>query len=376
MNEEETATAKNLIYTIVICGKPFNLSWRSLTSDGPENYFTRQFQKSSSRIIHIDRNPDNFEKVAKHLRGYPFVTKDEDEHHALISDAHYYGLDKLLKILNSFVYLNVGGTIFRLKWDLFLNGKLHYGPFNYFTGPLQHSFFTPHTEEFIDAPPIHIQRNPDTFKDMIRHLQGYKIHIRDDVHRQHLLSDAQFYMFKKLQENLKTSITTDEHSEILLHIDDIKPSLFQVPASINGQMYYKRDNTAFPILIQLDDFNLCCHSGQSGYLFLLENPFKLKRGSNWTVSHQIEMDKHCATILDDNETGLSVQQFMGCFLNEPLWEPCSIHAQCQTKWLGVERAITGTFYLDSNTIFLSIKKMQVISSRREANMKRDFLPPV
>ncbi|KAI8875879.1 hypothetical protein K501DRAFT_279955 [Backusella circina FSU 941] len=106
MNEEETAIAKNLIYTIVICGKPFNLSWRSLTSDGPENYFTRQFQKSSSRIIHIDRNPDNFEKVAKHLRGYSFVTKDEDEHHALISDAHYYGLDKLLKILNSFVYLN------------------------------------------------------------------------------------------------------------------------------------------------------------------------------------------------------------------------------------------------------------------------------
>jgi hypothetical protein len=123
MNEEGIATTKNLIYTIVVSGKSFHLSWRSLTSDGPENYFTRYFEKSGSRTIHIDRNPDNFELVAKHLRGYPFVTRDEDEHHALISDANFYGLKNLVKILNSFVYLNVGGTIFRLKWDLFLNGK-------------------------------------------------------------------------------------------------------------------------------------------------------------------------------------------------------------------------------------------------------------
>jgi hypothetical protein len=208
---------------------------------------------------------------------------------------------------------------------------------------------------------------------MIRHLQGYTIHVRDDVHRQHLLSDAQFYMFKKLREKLCSSIT-EEDSELMLHINDIKPSLLQAPESINDRIYYKKENTAFPLLIQLDDFNLCCHSGQAGYLFLLETHLELK--DKWVVSQQMEMDKHCATLLDDSETGLSVQQFMAGFLNAPLWEPCSIHAQCQTRWLGVERAIAGTFYLASNTISLSIKKMQAISSRREANMKRDFLPPV
>jgi hypothetical protein len=114
----------NTIFTIVVCEQVFNVSWKSLISDGPNNFFTRHFLKAHSRIIHIDRSPDTMKLIIRHLRGYSIVAKDECQHQDLLNDAHYFGLKKLTKILKQFVYLNIGGTCFRLRWDLFDKGKV------------------------------------------------------------------------------------------------------------------------------------------------------------------------------------------------------------------------------------------------------------
>lgn len=113
------------VFTIVVSDRSFQIGWKSLISDGPDNFFTRHFIKSQARVIHIDRNADTFEYIIRHLRGYPIVAKDENQHQDLLNDAQYYGLKKLEKILTQFVFINVGGTTFRLKWDLFNKGKFN-----------------------------------------------------------------------------------------------------------------------------------------------------------------------------------------------------------------------------------------------------------
>jgi hypothetical protein len=118
------ASFANNIFKIVVADSQFQVSWKSLISDGPENFFTRYFIKEKTRIIHIDRNPETFEIIIRHLRGYPVVAKDECQHQDLLNDAQYYGLQKLQKILTQFVFINVGGTTFRLKWDLFNKGTV------------------------------------------------------------------------------------------------------------------------------------------------------------------------------------------------------------------------------------------------------------
>jgi hypothetical protein len=120
---KQLITNNNTIFTIVVCGSIFNISWESLVSDGPSNFFTRHFNKAGSRKIHIERSPDSFELIFRHLRGYPVVAKNELQHQDLLNDAHYFGLQKLYQTLQQFVYVNVGGTTFRLRWDLFNKGK-------------------------------------------------------------------------------------------------------------------------------------------------------------------------------------------------------------------------------------------------------------
>lgn len=114
----------NTIFTLVVCGQVFNISWKSLISDGPNNFFTRHLLKAKSRILHIDRSPDTFALLIRHLRGYSIVPKDECQNQDLLNDAHYFGLKKLTRSLNQFVYLNIGGTCFRLRWELFNKGKV------------------------------------------------------------------------------------------------------------------------------------------------------------------------------------------------------------------------------------------------------------
>lgn len=112
------------VYTIVVGGKPFRLSWETLKSDGPNNFFLEYFRKKKTKVMHIDRDADTFELIVRHLRGYYIRSIDDIQNQALLFDANYFGLNRLKKMLEEYLYLNVGGRVFRLPWTLFQKGML------------------------------------------------------------------------------------------------------------------------------------------------------------------------------------------------------------------------------------------------------------
>ncbi|KAI8326816.1 hypothetical protein BD560DRAFT_127989 [Blakeslea trispora] len=95
------------VYTLIVGGKVFRLSWESLKSDGPSNFFLDHFRKKKTRVMHIDRDPDIFELIVRHLRGYYIQPKDDIQNQSLVYDASYYGLQRLKKLLQDYLYLNM-----------------------------------------------------------------------------------------------------------------------------------------------------------------------------------------------------------------------------------------------------------------------------
>ncbi|CAO3618358.1 unnamed protein product [Mucor fragilis] len=363
---QQQQVSLNTVFTILVGGRTFYISWKSLLSDGPTNFFTRHFMRTKARVVHIDRSPDTFELIIRHLRGYPVVAKDEYQHQDLLNDSHYYGLKRLIKYLKQYVYVQVGNTTFRLKWDLFNKD----GPHNYFTGPLKHDLLAPHTNDLGQSPPIIIQRDPETFRDMIRHLQGYHIQVQDEAHRLRLLSDAQFYLFRRLRDKLCTVTTEQFHSEIVLHIKDIRPSQFQFD---QDQVGYLHDKKLFHPIIQLDNVNVCYHSTDS---FILESgDIQLTKNPQWTISKEIHVDKDCAIITQEcqSETHLRLATYLHDLETEPKTQ-CTTHPNCWVTWFGIEKALSRvSANATDSRLHMSVEKMQIVRSRLQANMKRDFL---
>lgn len=235
---------------------------------------------------------------------------------------------------------------------------------------MKHALLAPHTNDLGQAPPIIIQRDPETFRDMIRHLQGYQIHVRDEQHRLRLLSDAQFYLFRKLRDKLSTVTTEQFYSEIVLHIKDIRPTQLQFK---QDQIGYLHDKKLFHPIIQLDNVNICYHSINS---FVLEDgDIQLAKDPQWTISNAIHIDKDCAIVIQENqsETHLRLSAYLQDLGAEPK-KVCKSHLDCSITWFGIEKALSRvSVNAESSKLHLSIEKMQIVRSRIQANMKRDFL---
>lgn len=257
---------------------------------------------------------------------------------------------------------------------------------------------------------------------MIRHLQGYAIHIKDEQHRLQLLSDAQFYLFRKLRDKLKSSIIKEERKEeLLLFVQDIRPNqmefvqleetaedtLTTAVGTRASEVYYKQDKKLFSLAIQLVHFTICCHKSLEGTSFYMDNTIKLAKDPSWSISNQVEFNTHCAIVIQDpekegEEKAYTVQEY----LSEQLdtindWKPCCEHMGCcQMQSFAVEKAIAKVFSsfsslsstptvtaatavtataegesatTNNKVLFISFEKLQIIGSRLQANMKRDFL---
>jgi len=50
---------------------------------------------------------------------------------------------------------------------------------------------------------MYIDRNQDVFRDIVKHMQGYYVVARDEVHQENLMMDAHFFKLKRLIENLR-----------------------------------------------------------------------------------------------------------------------------------------------------------------------------
>ncbi|CEP07354.1 hypothetical protein [Parasitella parasitica] len=393
------------VHTIVVGGRPFRLSWESLKSDGPSNFFLEYFRKrKTSKTMHIDRDPATFELIVRHLRGYYIRSQDDVQHQSLLCDATYYRLDRLKKTLQEHLYVNVGGRVFRLPWTLFQKDGTH----NFFTGPLMHSLLSPHTEDG-HSPPIYLDRDPDIFADIVKHLRGYTIHIRDEVHRKNLLKDAQYYVFRQLSDKLLTAQQTvagfgdGSNPEVLLLLQDMRVvNMLPSQAMEQGKSYAVQDMTSardwsltqlrykriaegppHALLVQVSDLSLQIHKPAANATQLLfeMNELDLKKMKNMAhvakaaqgVRMEIVLDSYCAITIDDNQVQ-SLQECIDQDLIETHWEPCEKqdHHECQMSRLILQRAICGVHAIDS-MLTLCALRIECISSKYRLNLKRQFL---
>lgn len=246
---------------------------------------------------------------------------------------------------------------------------------------MKHSLLSPHPS-LGESPPIVIERDPETFKDVIRHLQGYSIHIRDEEHRLKLLSDAKFYLLRKLRDKLCTA-ASEEHveNEILIRSEDIRPSLLRISEN-NGQVQYYQDKKLSCLMIQINDISATYHRNAMGDQFLLEGEdIKIIKDPQWTIANEFMFDKDCAIVMQDAKKG-DIEQAFRLFdylnsltLEDQFWKPCQMHENCLMTWFGIERAISSlSIYPNTLTrLLMSVKKAQVVLSRTQANRKRDFI---
>lgn len=207
-------------------------------SDAP-NYFTETFGPGDRSVINLDRSPDVFTYIVRHLQGY-YVTPRDDEHYVyLIADASYYRLAKLTEQLLSSYVFNVGGQPFSIEAELLREKD---SP-NFFTiipdlfdaarpahrDALNKTASTPlpflslgninHIPSDADVDTLHIRPPPfqspklprkdgTIFKDLLQLLQGYELDVRSPAHRKNLIRDSQFFHFRELKERLQVAELT------------------------------------------------------------------------------------------------------------------------------------------------------------------------
>ncbi|KAF9281431.1 hypothetical protein BGZ68_006646 [Mortierella alpina] len=206
-----TTSDPRSFYTIVVSGENFPVTLSALQYDSPNFFSDGKFvsltvplaykfflnpnrEEYSTRMMYINRNPDVFRDIVKHMQGYFVSAKDEVHLENLVMDAHFYKLNRLIENLRKTMFINVSGTIFKVSRETILNDTPN---------------FFAILEPFADRnlTPTFFCRSPELFKDILSHLQGYEIQIRDKVHRSNLLKEARYFKLNTLISKL--SLGTD-----------------------------------------------------------------------------------------------------------------------------------------------------------------------
>ncbi|KAK6505973.1 hypothetical protein TWF506_010900 [Arthrobotrys conoides] len=233
------------VFNIQVGCQMFSLSGASISSDAPSyfsSYFGKQLQEARGqnepiRALHIDRDPEIFRDIVRHLQGY-YVPIRSPEHFAyLFADAQLFQLPKLIsRLFESEIFMAIGSRSFQIPRDLF--SAPGDSP-NYFTLGFA-VFFSSPDEVFPGlkregllrppsiTPPEVPNRSGDVFSELLHLLRGYPVEIRSDTHRAALLRDCRYYHLRGLEQKLIAHTisynSTREREEITIRIEDIKPS--------------------------------------------------------------------------------------------------------------------------------------------------------
>ncbi|KAK6353156.1 hypothetical protein TWF696_005144 [Orbilia brochopaga] len=220
-------------------------SGASISSDAPSyfsSYFGKQLQEGRGqnepiRALHIDRDPEIFRDIVRHLQGY-YVPIRNPEHFAyLFADAQLFQLPKLIsRLFESEIFMAIGSRSFSIPRDLF--SAPGDSP-NYFTIGFAVFFSSP--DEIFPGlkregllrppsitPPDVPNRSGDVFAELLHLLRGYPVEIRNETHRAALLRDCRYYHLRGLEQKLIAHTisynSSREREEITLRIEDVKPS--------------------------------------------------------------------------------------------------------------------------------------------------------
>ncbi|KAG0374407.1 hypothetical protein BGX24_010438 [Mortierella sp. AD032] len=180
-------------YNIYVSGEMFMLTQSALEYDSP-NFFTDVFlnqhrEEYNTRTMYINRNPDVFKDIVKHMQGYYVAARDEVHLENLVMDAHFFKLKRLVENLRQNMFINVSGTVFKVARDTILADSP-----NFF------ALLEPFSDR--NLTPTYFCRSPELFKDILAHLQGYEIQIRDKIHRTNLLKEARYFKLNNLISKL------------------------------------------------------------------------------------------------------------------------------------------------------------------------------
>ncbi|CAG8590524.1 12047_t:CDS:2 [Ambispora leptoticha] len=422
-------------YTIVVSGQSFKLSWSSLNSDGPNfftNIFTSGLEESFNKTMYIDRDPEIFKDIVRHLQGYYVMPRDEVHYTDLFVDAIFYNLKKLTAQLQSKCVVNVGGKVFRVEQDVLKRDSPNFFTTIGFGFRWEPPSDSPPMLKPPSIPPPMLDRDPDLFSDIIRYLQGYEIRIRDEVHRQNLLKDGRFYHLRGLTEKLLESraivngFAKDQNGkdEILFLLKDIRTSCVILPegsdpSDVNNTnsipVLYKgraREGAIYDLLMEIHDINLFCRyhdtnanknttNNNSNIIYESTTPknFGLKLPSQTTIVkfELIFAEKDFQKLKDIAKSIKIPQQEITTTIRSP--ESCAFEIDgvksTSEALSNIERLayllkldpVSGTKYLKlyvtkcMTRLFVKGGKMEIelvkceaFSSERGFNSKRDFLP--
>ncbi|KAJ6015134.1 hypothetical protein N7540_009725 [Penicillium herquei] len=279
------------VFSIQIGSDLFRLSGASIASDAP-SYFSRFFEEqlrvsdpSNIRTLYIDRDPDTFKEIARHLQGYHVRPRDGAQFVKLFADAQFYTLPRLMsQLFESEIFIQIGDRHFQIPRDIFS------GPGdspNFFTLGFG-AFFASPTEVFpgLDrigllrppaiTPPSVPNRSAEVFAELLHLLRGYPLQIRNPEHRTELLRDCRYFHLRGLEQRLIphhiSANPFNQRSEITIQLQDVRPSGIQVlqnslnPAMINGLVTYARpfvDDNPFDLMLEIvGDSTIISRAGQ------------------------------------------------------------------------------------------------------------------
>ncbi|KAF5658895.1 POZ domain-containing protein [Fusarium heterosporum] len=257
------------VFPIQIGSELFKLSGASLSSDAP-SYFSQYFvcqlevakdrgdeSNSSIRTLYIDRDPAVFRDISLHLQGYHVQPRDGEHFVRLFSDAQFYSLPRLIsQLYEESIFISIGHREFQIPREIFKDPG---NSPNYFSLGFAAFFSRPDDlfpgldREGLIRPPSILppsvpKRSAETFAELLHFLRGYPIRIRDEMHRQDLLSDARYFHFKGLEQRLiPHSLSYNQatrRDEIVLRLENIQKSGISVYISnhspLSGFVQYAR----------------------------------------------------------------------------------------------------------------------------------------
>ncbi|KAJ5525915.1 hypothetical protein N7494_012565 [Penicillium frequentans] len=267
------------VFSIQIGSDLFRLSGASIASDAP-SYFSRFFEEQiripesrSCRTLYIDRDPETFKEIARHLQGYHVRPRDGSQFVKLFADAQFYSLPRLMsQLFESEIFIQIGDRHFQIPRDIFSSPG---DSPNFFTLGFG-AFFASPSEVFpgLDrvgllrppaiTPPSVPNRSAEVFAELVHLLRGYPLHIRNDEHRAELLRDCRYFHLRGLEQKIiphDISVNPfNQRSEIALRLEDIRPSGVQVATNsitslaMGGLVMYARpyvDDKPFDLMLEI-----------------------------------------------------------------------------------------------------------------------------
>ncbi|EEQ28592.1 hypothetical protein McanMca71_005372 [Microsporum canis] len=231
------------VFPIQIGSQLFRLSGASIASDAP-SYFSRFFedqlqngQDGGVRTLYIDRDPETFHEILRHLQGYYVRPKDGAHFVKLFADAQFYSLPRLIaQLFECEIFIQIGDRHFQIPRDIFSSpgdspnffslgfAVFFASPAAVFPGLEREGLLRPPSI----TPPIVSSRSGDIFAELLHLLRGYPVHIRDEEHRACLLRDCRYYHLRGLEQKLiPHSISYNlerRRSEITVRLEDVRPS--------------------------------------------------------------------------------------------------------------------------------------------------------